>query len=213
MALDSTTPRTRRAILAGALGAAAAVGIDAVARPAPAEAVVAYVQLGGNSAANTATSTTQISNSTADDNAFEAYATGGGMGVYAASDSWIGVFGDSGSGIGVAGTSGAADKAAVSGHSSGDSTGVFGISGVGSPAAVAKSGVYGYASQDYASVGVRGASTTGRGGLFKGKAAQLRLFPSSASGHPVSGQLGDLFVDKNKRLWFCKGGTTWTQLA
>jgi hypothetical protein len=25
--------------------------------------------------------------------------------------------------------------------------------------------------------------------------------------------VGDLYVDKNERLWFCKGGATWVQLA
>ena len=189
------------------------VAIDAVARPAPAEAAIAYVQLGGNSTANTATTPTDILNSTADDDAFSATATGDGIGVAGFSGSRYGVFGNSDSNAGVKGASGAADKGAVTGQSSGDGTGVFGISGLGSPVAVAKSGVYGYASQDYASVGVRGTSTTGRGGLFKGKAAQLRLVPSSAASHPASGQLGDLFLDSNKRLWFCKGGTTWTQIA
>ena len=28
-----------------------------------------------------------------------------------------------------------------------------------------------------------------------------------------SGAIGDLFVDRGGRLWFCKGGTTWKQLA
>jgi hypothetical protein len=30
------------------------------------------------------------------------------------------------------------------------------------------------------------------------------LFPRAA---------GDLFLDKSKRLWFCKGATTWKQIA
>jgi hypothetical protein len=37
--------------------------------------------------------------------------------------------------------------------------------------------------------------------------------PSSRSTHPSSGALGDLFLDKSGRLWFCKGGTTWVKLA
>jgi hypothetical protein len=213
MALERTTPRTRRAILAGALGAAAAVGINAVAGPGPAQAAVAYVQLGGDSTANTATTPTDILNSTADDDAFSATATGDGIGVAGFSGSRYGVFGNSGSDAGVKGASGAADKGAVTGQSSGGGTGVFGISGLGTPVALAKTGVYGLASQDGASVGVRGASTTGRGGVFKGKAAQLRLMPSTAATHPASGQLGDLFLDSNKRLWFCKGGTSWKQIA
>ena len=62
-------------------------------------------------------------------------------------------------------------------------------------------------------VGVRGESSSGRGGVFIGTAAQVRLSPSSASSHPVSGSKGDLFVDTSGRLWFCKGATTWHQLA
>ena len=40
-----------------------------------------------------------------------------------------------------------------------------------------------------------------------------KLVPSAATVHPASGQMGDLFVDKTGRLWFCKGGTLWKQLA
>jgi hypothetical protein len=43
--------------------------------------------------------------------------------------------------------------------------------------------------------------------------AQLRLQPSTLATHPASGAAGDLVVDVNKRLWFCKGGTVWVQLA
>jgi hypothetical protein len=43
--------------------------------------------------------------------------------------------------------------------------------------------------------------------------AQLRLTPSAAANHPASGVLGDLFLDKGKRLWFCKGGKEWKQIA
>jgi hypothetical protein len=49
--------------------------------------------------------------------------------------------------------------------------------------------------------------------VFKGGKAQLRLVPSTATTHPASGTLGDLFLDKNTRLWFCKGGSTWKQIA
>jgi hypothetical protein len=87
-------------------------------------------------------------------------------------------------------------------------------SGTGSPpGAPTETGVYGYATHDGASVGVRGTSPTGRGGVFNGTVAQLKLQPSTASTHPSSGQNGDLFVDTSGRLWFWKGGTTWKQLA
>ncbi len=53
----------------------------------------------------------------------------------------------------------------------------------------------------------------GRGALFRGGAAQVRLEAASASTHPSSGQLGDLFLDKAGRLWLCKGGVAWVQLG
>jgi hypothetical protein len=61
--------------------------------------------------------------------------------------------------------------------------------------------------------GISALSDTGRGGIFKGKLAQIHLAPSSMSTHPSSGQAGDLFLDKSHRLWFCKGGPTWKQIA
>lgn len=60
---------------------------------------------------------------------------------------------------------------------------------------------------------VEATSTKGVGGKFTGKAAQVRLVPSAASNHPATGARGDLFVDKSGRLWFCKGGSSWKQLA
>jgi hypothetical protein len=43
--------------------------------------------------------------------------------------------------------------------------------------------------------------------------ALVRLIPSGAATHPRTGALGDLFLDRNERLWFRKGGTTWKQIA
>jgi hypothetical protein len=62
-------------------------------------------------------------------------------------------------------------------------------------------------------VGVHGTSPAGRGGIFKGGTAQIKLVASSKVNDPLPGQLGDLFLDKNKRLWLCKGGSNWKQLA
>jgi hypothetical protein len=60
---------------------------------------------------------------------------------------------------------------------------------------------------------ITGSSAKGRGGEFSGNRAQVRLKPGSGASHPPSGKVGDLYVDKNERLWFCKGGATWVQLA
>jgi hypothetical protein len=61
--------------------------------------------------------------------------------------------------------------------------------------------------------GVYGESVDGRGGHFKGKKAQLKLDPSTATTHPSSGLSGDVFLDKSKRLWLCKGGTSWVRIV
>jgi hypothetical protein len=62
--------------------------------------------------------------------------------------------------------------------------------------------------------GVEGRSILGRGGVFRGSRAQVRLYPSTAKTKPATGQRGDLFVDAGGRLWYCKTtGTGWVQLA
>jgi hypothetical protein len=61
--------------------------------------------------------------------------------------------------------------------------------------------------------GVFGVSTKGVGGKFQGKTAQIQLIPSTSSSHPTSGSAGQLFYDNSNRLWLCKGGTNWHQLA
>jgi hypothetical protein len=66
---------------------------------------------------------------------------------------------------------------------------------------------------DGSGAGVDGRSSKGTGGRFSGKTSQITLVPSTASTHPTSGSAGQLFVDRSKRLWFCKGGTNWKQLA
>jgi hypothetical protein len=64
------------------------------------------------------------------------------------------------------------------------------------------------------STGVRGVGgPDGRGGEFSGPEAQIRLVPSSARTHPTSGRVGDLFLDRSSRLWFCKGHASWVRVA
>ena len=86
------------------------------------------------------------------------------VGVSGTSTTGTGVSGSSGSAIGVAAYSNATDRPAGRSWSAGDSTGLQGHSGADSPpAAPAKTGVFGYAVQDAAAIGVRGQSTVGRG--------------------------------------------------
>src|SRR5262249_32801017 len=61
--------------------------------------------------------------------------------------------------------------------------------------------------------GIYATSAKGAGGKFGGKTANIQLVPSTASSHPASGSAGQLFVDKANRLWYCRGGSNWAQLA
>jgi hypothetical protein len=61
--------------------------------------------------------------------------------------------------------------------------------------------------------GVEGSSRLGVGGKFSGSTAQIQLVPSLSVAHPGAGLPGQLFVDKASRLWFCRGGANWQQLA
>ena len=111
-----------------------------------------------------------------------------------------GVWGQSSAGTGVAVRGYAWDGYGASGKFG---TGVMGTSGSHAfppPVPLPNTGVYG--------IGLNG-----RGGVFYGDRAQLKLVPSSAASHPASGQKGDLFVDTSGRLWFCQGGSGWKQLA
>jgi hypothetical protein len=124
-----------------------------------------------------------------------------------------GVYGENEDGDGIHGVSSGGGGTGVKGE------GTFGVLGI--SATTGGFGVWGQHTSSGPGVngdsnsgpGVHGKSTSGYGGVFEGGKAQLRLKPSSAATHPPSGALGDLFLDKNKRLWFCKGGTTWKQLA
>jgi hypothetical protein len=133
-----------------------------------------------------------------------------GVGVFGSS-SFYGVYGATQGGYGVAGYS--ASSYGIYGSSNsgsairGDSGSRYGVVGVG-----AKGGIAGFGDHE-ASVGVLGHSRAGRGGVFGGGLAPMRLLPSATKAHPASGRAGDLFVDQSKRLWFCKGGTIWKQLA
>ncbi len=279
MVIDTTNPRTRRALLGAGLGALAATVASAFGRPMVADAANGPVLL---NQPNNATGATSVSTTGGYDGFTATSDSGFGIsgqsassaGVYGQSNPNSGVLGQSDSGTGVRGTSASGDGVfgysstgtGVHGHSdrstgfgiavygeayspggaaivgwnygasgqaigaqgtsaspaglasigwaTADGLGVVGFSGATFPVATPrKTGVFGLASQDATSVGVRGTSNSGRGGLFAGKLAQLRLAPSTAAGHPATGAAGDLFVDKGGRLWFCNGGTKWKQLA
>jgi hypothetical protein len=146
-------------------------------------------------------------------------ATGSGTGVYAISQSGYGLFAHGeqatgghietvsqyGAGLEVAIANTANRRGAIESTTNGGGAAVYGTTSGAGP------GVWGYATG--MAPGLKGTSALGRGAVVAGKKAQLKLAPSAALTHPTSGQMGDLFVDKSGRLWFCKGATTWKQLA
>ena len=189
MAIDSVSPRSRRAILAASLGGLAATVLTRLGGPESVRASNGTSIILGNSPSapldgtgiNEANGPTAIY--TASGTGFQATSPVGialigestsAVGVYGSSTSavgtWgqssssIGLYGQSGTNIGVQALSNANDRPGVAGQSHGNSTGVEGYSGTGSfPAAKAKTGVYGYAGQDKASRGVYGESPAGHG--------------------------------------------------
>jgi hypothetical protein len=106
----------------------------------------------------------------------------------------------SGIAIGVQGSSYSPTGQAVIGWANEGGTGVVGVSSTTYPTNVP---------QHTGLVGV-GAD---RGAVVQGGKAQLRLIPSSAVSHPATGLAGDLFMDSSHRLWVCKGGAAWRQIA
>jgi hypothetical protein len=249
MAIDTTAPSSRRALLAGALGALAATVAGGLGRPAAVQAHdVDDIRLGGN---NLATYTTTITNQTAHLDVLDLRATGRGSAILASSeeDSAIrgngvngagvegtsftleGVVGLSVSGVGVSGRSEhngvssvygskiAATGPSILGENTEPTNGyaaVYGLTNGSGPGLLGENTKAGNGASGVArgtGSGVYGQSDNGRGGTFVGKKAQIRLNPSAAVTHPTTGYKGDLFVDTSGRLWFCKGGTNWVQLA
>lgn len=173
MAVDLNIPRSRRALLAAATGAAGAVVAQALGRPLPTRANDGQAVLVGG--VYTATKATFIMNTTNDDQVFYGWSThgghgvrgnsGSGFGLYGSSGTGTGIFGHSDSGIAIHGESGSVDQPAVIAQSVSSSTALlaFSTSGGNLPAAPAKTAVYGYAVQDTASRGVWGRSNLGFG--------------------------------------------------
>lgn len=203
MSLDTTIPRSRRALLAAALGAAAATVAGALGRPFPVTAANGDVVHVGDSL--TGTQTTTLTNTVSDPatlgkNAINGVATAG-LGIYGRSASASGVYGTSTSGPGVSGVSvadagvaGRSDgpRGGVAGASISNYAGVVGYSWSGAPVggvlpdAPAKTGVYGAASQDVTARGVFGQTTIGIG-VLGAATTGFGVWGSSASGCGVYG--------------------------
>jgi len=116
--------------------------------------------------------------------------------------------------------------AGTGGRNTGSGPGVYGQAATGAGVygtSHAGPGVFGYVSSSSeafyavnsgAGPAIRAVSGHGRGGVFGGTSvAQIQLTPGGSTHHPASGSAGDFYVDHSARLWFCKGGKTWKQLA
>ncbi len=145
------------------------------------------------------------------------------VGVLGTSTSGTGVFGSSDSGAGISGESNSKSGSSAGRKemlrecrcSSNGGPGVQGIATVSPGVSGVSDSNAGVTGLSTSSVGVRGTSTTGRGGIFAGAAAAVKLTPSTKL-HPTSGNAGDLFVDKNHALWFCTAGgnkATWKEVV
>jgi hypothetical protein len=145
MALDPTERRSRRALLASAVGGAAAVAAAQLARPLSAAAADPNDLVLNQD--NPTTLPTSVSQQTADTAAFKA--TGAGTAP--------GLDGASASGAGVIGTTSTVDAAGVIG-TAGDTTGSDLAAGSDLDA-----GIYGFAGFTDISTGIYGESTTGSG--------------------------------------------------
>ena len=172
MTIDTTTPRSRRALLAAAAGGLTALAAQALGRPAPALAANGgNVVLGTN---NYETSRTLVKNETSGSTALWADALDAGTALYATSDSGMGVSGYSRDGTGVRGHS--VYQAGVYGFCGGSLASAV-------PTPASKTGVYGRsdATDGY---GVKGRASAGTG-----------ILGYTSGGYPRAGVFGDAGAD------------------
>jgi len=159
MPIDTSSPRTRRAILAGGLGGLAAFAANALGRPAATMASDGQTMVVGGEYSST--SVTSVTNATG--NGFYGGSLGTGFAITGQGSQGIGVHGFSTFNIGMLGETDSSSLAAVAGRSFGGGTGVLGTAdNAPIPAAKLKTGVYGQATQDSSSRGVYGESSSGR---------------------------------------------------
>ena len=223
--------RSRRGLIAGAVGIAAALVLSDADRVSA--GVDGDVILG---AANTTTNNTAITNTSGSgataltlrcDNSlygFGLQATGSAYGISGTGNTYAGVAGDT-STAGVPGVSGQSRSA------TGQGSGVFGFSqspnGRGVTGQSPGIGVYGLARSissepppPAGTIGVLGSApeTGGIGGVFRGSNAPLLLLPAATAGAPTTGthQVGELSVSSDGNLYFCRvagAPGTWVQLG
>ncbi len=182
---STSKPRSRRALLAGALGGVGAWAVGVASRANPAQAASGDPLIIGVD--NTSTSNTSLVNTNPD----------GGVGLGAQCVVGGGLFGASQQYVGIVGRTFATNQPAIRGEGDGNHTGVVGYSGNSSatpPVGNRKTGVYGYAAQDTLSKGVwghspkgqgvRGSSDDGWAGYFDGKVFTNRFIELAEIANP-----------------------------
>ncbi len=187
MATDPASPRTRRALLAAALGAGAATVASALGRPIESRAATGDIVHVGDTLHAT-TPTTLINDTNESGPVLVAAGDAGAGGIYGRSSSYYGVWGHSATGTGVQGSSEWADG--VYGSASGSPfAGVHGEgTGVSTAGVIGESthwvGVLGHSTDNVAVHGISDSSTGVRGD----SATSTAVWGSSVSGDGVLGQ-------------------------
>ena len=229
--MDATLPRSRRAMLAGAFGAAIGAIAGGVGRPQPVSGANgdpvtvggAFVGTGTTSFDTSASATIAlrgISNASYGvvGSSEQGHGVQGdslsGVGVKGFSVSSDGVFGESSFALGVRGKTFGATAYGVYGQNAASGTAVLGYSSstnVVGPAGPAKTGVYGYADQGADAVGVRGEAAGPGSGVVCTSDSGFGLDASSSSNtavNAVSGTGIDLRAGGTGRLYQAPSGAT-----
>jgi len=200
MTLDPSTPRSRRAILAAAAGAAAAtvvgfshhgVGVSGGSGTTP-------ILNGGIGVAGASDTGIGVSGTSSTGTAVKGVSTNY-YGVFGESTTHVAINGQSSQASGVVGQSLASGQPGMIGLSIGGNTGVQGVSSPSLPLAKPKTGVYGYANQDGTAKGVFGESAKGYAGYFAGKVYTTKFYEMkeiSAPSAPAANH-GRLFMRDN----------------
>jgi hypothetical protein len=217
---ESAAPQQERGAVSrrGMLRTAAATGVGAVAGVVLAGAPAAHAAAGDNMILgpnNNAGNASTALQSAASTDAFAVSQTGAqGVVVHATTST------SSGTVIMAEGLNAASAAPVVWGTSAGSGFAIYGmangtgraVAGFVAPTSSAASAVYGATLGTGA--GIEGKALNGRGAKFTGRFAQVNLVPGTSTTHPSHGGVaGDLYVDLNSRLWFCRGANAWVQVV
>ncbi|HEY1738513.1 MAG TPA: hypothetical protein VGI86_07375 [Acidimicrobiia bacterium] len=205
---------TRRGMLrtAAATGVGAVAGAVLVGAPAAHASAGDNMILGPNNNAGNASTGLQSAAST---DAFAVSQTGAqGTAVHATTSSSTGTV------ILAEGLNASSAAPVLQGTSAGSGFAVYGmangtgraVAGYVASASSSASAVYGASLGT--GYGIEGKALNGRGAKFTGRFAQITLAPGTSTTHPSHGGVaGDLYVDLNSRLWFCRGANNWVQVV